>query len=124
MAKERNKNDSTPSIDRRALLAGSSALGAAALLPSRANAQAASTASPSMPAQGEFVVRGAYVISMDDKVGDFPTGDVHVRDGVIVAVAASVAAPARDAGACWTAGAVSVPAAASAAAPGGCDGPR
>ena len=93
MAKERNKNDSTPSIDRRALLAGSSALGAAALLPSRANAQAASTAAPSMPARGEFVVRGAYVISMDDKVGDFPTGDVHVRDGVIVAVAASVAAP-------------------------------
>lgn len=93
MTKERNKNDSAPSIDRRALLAGTGALGAAALLPSRANAQAASTAAPSMPARGEFVVRGAYVISMDEKVGDFPTGDVHVRNGAIVAVAASVAAP-------------------------------
>jgi 5-methylthioadenosine/S-adenosylhomocysteine deaminase len=80
-------------IDRRSLLAGTSALTAASLLPGRAHAQAASAPAASLPARGEFVVRGAYVLSMDDKVGDFPAGDVHVRDGVIVAVAASVAAP-------------------------------
>ena len=38
------------------------------------------------------VVRGAHVLSMDEKIGDFPAGDVHVRNGVIVAVAARVAA--------------------------------
>ena len=30
---------------------------------------------------------------MDDKIGDLPSGDVHVRDGAIVAVAANVNAP-------------------------------
>lgn len=34
----------------------------------------------------EYVVRGAYVLSMDPDVGDLPEGDVHVRDGEIVAV--------------------------------------
>ena len=67
-------------IDRRTLLAGTSALTAASLLPSRAHAQAASAPAASLPARGEFVVRGAYVLSMDDKVGDFPAGDVHVRE--------------------------------------------
>ena len=46
-----------------------------------------------MPARGEFVVRGAHVLSMDDAVGDLPGGDVHVRNGTIVAVAANVNAP-------------------------------
>jgi cytosine/adenosine deaminase-related metal-dependent hydrolase len=35
---------------------------------------------------GEFVVRGAYVLTMDDALGDLPDGEVHVRDGRIVAV--------------------------------------
>lgn len=77
-------------IDRRTLLTATTALTAAAILPRQAPAQAAQT---SLPARGEFVVRGAHVLSMDDKTGDLPKGDVHVRDGVIVAVAASVAAP-------------------------------
>jgi cytosine/adenosine deaminase-related metal-dependent hydrolase len=81
-------------INRRSVLAGTTALGAAGLFAGRAKAQsAATTQAPSLPARGEFVVRGANVLSMDDKVGDFPVGDVHVRDGAIVAVAANVAAP-------------------------------
>jgi 5-methylthioadenosine/S-adenosylhomocysteine deaminase len=88
------KQDAKPTaIDRRTLLAGTTAMTAASLLPNRAHAQAASAPAASLPARGELVVRGAYVLSMDDKVGDFPAGDVHVRDGVIVAVAASVPAP-------------------------------
>jgi cytosine/adenosine deaminase-related metal-dependent hydrolase len=84
----------SPAIGRRTLLAATTAMAAASILPSRASAQrAASQASPSLPRRGEFVVRGAHVLSMDDKIGDFPKGDVHVRNGVIVAVAASVAAP-------------------------------
>ena len=48
------------------------------------------------PGTGEFVVRGALVLSMDEAIGDLPVGDVHVRDGAIVAVAASVPAPGAD----------------------------
>ena len=85
-------------FDRRAILTGTTALGAAGLLPGRVLAQSGAPApgtgpAASLPARGEFVVRGAYVLSMDDKVGDLPSGDVHVRDGAIVAVAASVNAP-------------------------------
>ena len=87
------KDKTLTSIDRRTVLAGATALTAANLLPSHADAQSVAQAPASLPARGEFVVRGAYVLSMDDKVGDFPAGDVHVRDGAIVAVAASVAAP-------------------------------
>jgi cytosine/adenosine deaminase-related metal-dependent hydrolase len=83
-------------IDRRTILTGTTALGAAGLLPRRALAQAGAPGTrpaASLPARGEFVVRGAHVLSMDDKIGDLASGDVHVRDGAIVAVGASVAAP-------------------------------
>jgi cytosine/adenosine deaminase-related metal-dependent hydrolase len=79
-------------FDRRTVLTASTALGAAALLPRQALAQSNGT-DTSLPARGEFVVRGAHVLSMDDKIGDLPVGDVHVRDGAIVAVAAHVTAP-------------------------------
>ena len=49
-----------------------------------------------LPSRGEFLVRGAHVLSMDDAVGDLPDGDVHLRDGTIVAVAASVTAPGAE----------------------------
>jgi imidazolonepropionase-like amidohydrolase len=32
------------------------------------------------------VVRNAYIITMDPKLGDIPNGDVHVRNGALVAV--------------------------------------
>jgi 5-methylthioadenosine/S-adenosylhomocysteine deaminase len=83
-------------IDRRTILTGSTALGAAGLLPGRVMAQAnapVAQSTGSLPARGEFVVRGAHVLSMDEKIGDLPSGDVHVRDGAIVAVAVSVNAP-------------------------------
>ena len=50
-------------------------------------------ASPSLPARDEFVIRGAYVLSTDAAVGEFPQGDVHVREGRIVAVGPSLSAP-------------------------------
>src|SRR6185312_2870675 len=77
-------------VDRRTVLTATTALGAASLLPRTAFAQPALA---SLPARGEFVVRGAHVLSMDDKIGDLPSGDVHVRDGAIVAVAGNVNAP-------------------------------
>ncbi len=39
----------------------------------------------------EFVVTGAYVLSMDPEIGDLPEGQVHVRRGKIVAVGTDLA---------------------------------
>ena len=84
-------------FDRRTVLTATTALGAAALLPGRAAAQGGAPSSGStLPPRGEFVVRGAQVLSMDERVGDLAAGDVHVRDGAIVAVGASVAAPGAE----------------------------
>ena len=41
------------------------------------------------PARGEYLIRGGAVLSMDPGVGILERGDVHVRDGAIVAVSAS-----------------------------------
>ncbi|MSQ50336.1 MAG: cytosine deaminase [Betaproteobacteria bacterium] len=46
-----------------------------------------------LPSRGELVVRDAFVLSMDPKIGDLPRGDVHVRGGEIVAVGVKLAAP-------------------------------
>jgi len=83
-------------LDRRTLLVATTALGATALMPGGASAQGGAPAAGPLPARGEFVVRGARVLTMDDKIGDLAAGDVHVRDGAIVAVAASVAAPGAE----------------------------
>ena len=40
-----------------------------------------------------MVARGAYVLTMDPALGDLPNGDIHVRDGAIVAVGRALAAP-------------------------------
>ena len=42
-----------------------------------------------MPGQGEFLIRNAYVITMDS-AGDIIGGDVHVKDGAIVAAGTGV----------------------------------
>jgi len=84
-------------FDRRTVLAGTTALGAAAFMPGPAAAQnRVPSAGAALPARGEFVVRGAHVLTMDERLGDFAAGDVHVRDGAIVAVGASVTAPGAE----------------------------
>ena len=47
----------------------------------------------SLPSQGEFIVRGGHVLSMDPTIGDFTSGDVHVRSGEIVSLGTNIAAP-------------------------------
>jgi 5-methylthioadenosine/S-adenosylhomocysteine deaminase len=39
-----------------------------------------------LPTRGEFTIRDAYLLTMDTKLGDIPKGDIHVRDGEIVAI--------------------------------------
>jgi cytosine/adenosine deaminase-related metal-dependent hydrolase len=83
-------------FDRRTVLAAT-ALGAAALMSSRASAQGTATpASTALPARGDFVVRGAHVLTMDRDLGDLATGEVHVRDGAIAAVGVAVNAPGAE----------------------------
>jgi len=41
----------------------------------------------------EFLIRNAYVMTMDTVLGDLPNADVHVRNGVIAAVGAALRAP-------------------------------
>jgi len=84
-------------LSRRALMRGAAALGTAALLPQRLWAQpVARSGAPALtplPARGELLVRGATVLTMDPAVPDLAVGDVHVRDGAIVAVAPKIDAP-------------------------------
>ena len=84
-------------IDRRTVLAATTALGAAAVMPGSAGAQG--TASPSggaLPARGDFVIRGAHVLTMDRDLGDLAAGEVHVRNGEIVAVGVAMNAPGAE----------------------------
>jgi len=81
-------------LTRRALMRGTAALGAATLVPHPLAAQpAARGGAAALPARGELLVRGATVLTMDPAVPDLAAGDVHVRDGAIVAVAERIDAP-------------------------------
>ena len=75
-------------MNRRMMLKAASALGALTVsgeLFAQAPRPAASRAAP-LPPRREFVIRGATVLTLDPSLGDFAMGDVHVRDGAIVAV--------------------------------------
>jgi 5-methylthioadenosine/S-adenosylhomocysteine deaminase len=74
-------------ISRRNFLLGSSAVAAAGALPQNVLAQA------STPPSGELVLTGGHILSFDPTIGDLPQGDVHIRNGQIIAVAPSIAAP-------------------------------
>ena len=43
------------------------------------------------PPPNEFTIRNAFVLTMDPALGDFRKGDIHVRDGAIVAVGEQLA---------------------------------
>ena len=92
--------DRTGDVTRRQLLGTTLAAGAAGLAYSASpalaqNAPVAGTAG-SLPDRGEFVIRGAYVITMDPNLGDIPNGDIHVRNGAIVAVGPNLVAPGAE----------------------------
>jgi 5-methylthioadenosine/S-adenosylhomocysteine deaminase len=76
------------SLTRRAILRGSAAAGALALSRSAETAPASR-----VPARGHFIIHGAYVMTMEPNTGDIANGDVHVKDGAIVAVSPRISAP-------------------------------
>jgi len=57
------------------------------ILAQQAPSRTAAAPGAPLPQRGEFVIRAATVLTMDPSIGDFATGDVHVREGGIVAVA-------------------------------------
>jgi 5-methylthioadenosine/S-adenosylhomocysteine deaminase len=72
-------------ITRRGLIGSVAAIGAATTFVPRATMAA-------LPGRGEFVVRNAHVLTMDPSLGDLDRGDVHVRNGEIIAVGRDVMA--------------------------------
>lgn len=69
----------TQAVSRRTLIGSALALGvASALRP--ASAQAAT----------DIILSGGSIVTMDERLGDMAKGDVHIRDGSIVAVAPSI----------------------------------
>jgi 5-methylthioadenosine/S-adenosylhomocysteine deaminase len=81
-------------MTRRTLLNATAVAGAAGLAGIKsAQAQPAGGATP---AAGEYLIRDAYVLSMDAAIGDLRHGDIHVRDGAIVAVGANIDAPGAE----------------------------
>lgn len=53
-------------------------------------------AAAALPQQGEFIFRGGHVLSMDPGIGDLATGDVHIKDGVIVKIAPSISSSSAE----------------------------
>lgn len=86
-------------ISRRGFLEAIAALGSLGLASCAANQRPASIfsatdrATGKLPARSEFVVRNAYVVTMDPKLGDIPRGDVHVRNGALIAVGPNLTVP-------------------------------
>ena len=77
---------------RREFLGSMAALGALGL-PGCASLAGARGEPGRLPGRGEVVIRNAYVMTMDAKLGDLSDADVHVRDGAIVAVGRKLEAP-------------------------------
>ena len=79
-------------LTRRTLLGATAAAGLAGDI-TLAQAQPLGS---SAPAVGEYLIRDAFVLSMDAAIGDLPHGDIHVRNGAIVAVGANLNAPGAE----------------------------
>jgi cytosine/adenosine deaminase-related metal-dependent hydrolase len=91
-------SDMNSQIGRRDFLRGVAALGAAGITGINLFSTGCGGTRPestisSLPGRGEFIVRGAYVMTMDPDLGDIADGQIHVRNGEIVAVGTDIAAP-------------------------------
>ncbi|MEO1123376.1 MAG: amidohydrolase family protein [Cyanobacteria bacterium J06635_15] len=80
-------------ISRRAFLGEAKALGTLSLIKSLEDPIRHKSAVENLPKRHEFVLRDAYVITMDPELGDIPHGDIHVRDGEIIAIGKGLSAP-------------------------------
>ena len=79
-------------LDRRRFVASMGAFAAASLTRLPAAAAVARKAAP-LPPRRELLLQNAYVMTMDPELGDIPGGDVHIKNGAIVAVGKALKAP-------------------------------
>jgi 5-methylthioadenosine/S-adenosylhomocysteine deaminase len=83
-------------VNRRTMLKGATAMGALLattsreLLAQQAPARSAKGPAAALPPRGEFIIRGATVLTMDPKISDLEIGDVLVQGGAIVAVGSKI----------------------------------
>lgn len=77
--------------NRREVLGGAIAAGALSSAPLRL-----SFAQQPADTMNEFLIRNAYVLTMDAALGDIAGGDVHVRAGAIAAVGRNLSAPGAE----------------------------
>lgn len=80
--------------NRREVLRGVVAAGALAGAPVRSSL--GQPPADAMTERREYLIRNAYVLTMDAAVGDVSGGDVHVRDGTIAAVGRRLEAPGAE----------------------------
>ena len=80
-------------LNRRKFLVGATALGTFGLIKPLAASIVDTSSVKSLPERGEFIIKNAYVMTMDLELGDFANGDIHVRNGEIVAVGKGLFAP-------------------------------
>ena len=81
------------SLCRRSFIRGAAALGASGALASPLSAQTmmrSGGGASRLPARGEFVITNAYIMTMDDTLGDIAGAALHVKNGAIVAVGKDV----------------------------------
>jgi 5-methylthioadenosine/S-adenosylhomocysteine deaminase len=83
---------------RRAFLLNATALAASAPFwhPTSLSAQTSAPRAAPLPQRGEVLIRGGYVMTMDPARGDVANGDIHVRNGAIVAVGSGLIAPSAE----------------------------
>ena len=91
----------TVEMTRRDFLGAAAALGTMALASNTAGAAQGATGAPGgvpgvLPERGEFIVKNAHVLTMDAKLGEVSGGEIHVRDGAIVAVGRNLSAPGAE----------------------------
>ncbi|WP_299706529.1 amidohydrolase family protein [uncultured Pontibacter sp.] len=89
MSTQPDQNDRNQSrISRRSFLGKSMLLGAAGVVGytgafARVTEQGAPEQDQGLPPQGHYLIKNAYVLTMDAKLGDLKQGDVLVQDGEI-----------------------------------------
>lgn len=79
-------------LERRRFVATLSAFAVARLGRSQP-AAAATRKTVSLPPRRELLLQNAYIMTMDPELGDIPGGDVHIKNGAIVAVGKALKAP-------------------------------
>lgn len=71
-------------------LAGATSLLATTPNPARSQAQTGANTTANVPSGDTYLIRGAYVVSMDNEFPDLQTADILIRDGTIADISESI----------------------------------